>query len=81
MVIKLTEEFLVKGHIREYKDIRELEISTRDWIHRILNKIRECEKYGIDYEHYIPDGEFVTVLDILTCCIDNKDNPNIKKVE
>ena len=46
-------EFLVKGHIREYKDIRELEISTRDWIHRILNKIRECEKYGIDYEHYI----------------------------
>ena len=72
-------KFLVDGHIREYKDIRELEISSRDWVHRILNRIRECEKYDIDYDSYLPQDNFREIVDILDCCLDNKDSKFIDR--
>ena len=76
-------KFLVEGHIREYYDIRELHevLSSHEIIHRILKKIRECEKYGLDYDAYIPKHELTVVLEILECCLDNKDSPNIKRRE
>jgi len=72
-------DFLVEGHVREYYDIRELELPSREFIHRILKRIRECEKLGIDYEEYIDKSCFQTLLEILDCCLENKDNPNLKR--
>ena len=70
-------EFLIDGHIREYVDVRELDVSVRDYIHRILNKIRECEKYSIDYDAYLDKNDFQIILGVLDCCLDNKDSKYI----
>ena len=74
-------EFLVDGHITEYYDIRELDVPTTDLIRRIRNKIRECEKYHIDYEEYIEKEYLKETLEVLTCCVQHKDNPKLKRVE
>ena len=72
-------EFLEKGHIREYVDVRELNEPVRDTLRRIKHRIRECERYNIDYEQYVDNDCLKIVLEQLDCCIRNKDNPNIKK--
>ena len=72
-------EFLTNGHIREYYDIRELPVSSHELLLRILKRIRECEKHNIDYDSYIPSDDLRIIIGILDCCLDNKDNPNIKK--
>ena len=72
-------KFLTQGHIREYYDIRELPVSSHELIRRILKRIRECEKHNIDYDHYINDTELRCIIDILDCCLENKNNPNIKR--
>ena len=74
-------EFLTKGHIREYKDIRELDTSTSDLITRIRYRMRECEKYGIDYEAYIEKDYLKEIISILDCCLRNKDNKHIKRLD
>ena len=74
-------DFLVEGHIREYQDIRLLDIHSREFIHRILHRMRECEKEGIDYDTYLDKDCFRIIIEQLDCCLENKDNPNIKKVE
>ena len=50
-------------------------------IHRILNKIRECEKYNIDYDAYLNRVDFLIANDILDCCLDHKDSRNIARRE
>lgn len=74
-------EFLVNGHIREYYDIRELEISTRDWLNRIRSLIRECEKYHLDYDEYVDKDLLRSVFMQLDCVLDNKDSPWIKRTD
>ena len=72
-------KFLTQGHIREYYDIRELPVNSHELIRRILKRIRECEKHNIDYDHYINDDGLRCIIDILDCCLENKNNPNIKR--
>lgn len=58
-------------------DERELRESSHTLIHRVLKKIRECEKYNIDYDVYLNRVDFLIANDILDCCLNNKDNPKI----
>ena len=74
-------EFLVNGHIREYYDNRELDEPLYRTLWRIRILMRECEKYNIDYDAYVDKSQLYIILDQLDCCIDNKDNKNIKKKE
>ena len=74
-------EFLVNGHIREYVDSRELDEPLRGTLRRIMYHIRKCEKYNVDYDVYVDKSQLYAILDVLDCCISNKDNPKIKKVE
>ena len=60
-------------------DDRKLRESSHTLIHRILNKIRECEKYNIDYDVYLNRGDFRIADEILDCCLKNKDNPKIER--
>ena len=48
-------------------------------IHRILNRIRECEQYNIDYDVYLNRSDFKEALDILDCCLKNKDSKYIAR--
>ena len=50
-------------------------------IHRILNRIRECEKYNINYDAYLNKSDFYMALDVLDCCLMNKDKKYIERVE
>ena len=61
----------------EQYDERELKPSTWDLIREIKAKIRECEKYRIDYESYVDNDYLYWVIDTLDCCIKNKDSKNI----
>ena len=74
-------EFLTNGHIREYYDIRELEIDTRDWLNRIKSLVRDCEKEHLDYDEWIDKECLRTVFMQLECVLEHKDNPNVKKLE
>ena len=66
---------------REFVDARVLEVSTRTLLHRIRDRIRECEKYNIDYEDYIDKGYLSDVLQILDCCLEHKDSKYISRRE
>ena len=62
-------------------DVRELREDSHTLIHRILKKIRECEKYNIDYDVYLNRVDFLIANDILDCCLKNKDSRNIARRE
>lgn len=60
-------------------DVRELREDSHTLIHRILKKIRECERYNIDYDVYLNRSDFIDAIDILDCCLKNKDSKNIAR--
>ena len=62
-------------------DERELREDSHTLIHRILKKIRECERYNIDYDVYLNRSDFVDAVDILDCCLKNKDSKYIARRE
>ena len=62
-------------------DVRELREDSHTLIHRILKKIRECEKYNIDYDVYLNRVDFLIANDILDCCLEHKDSRNIARRE
>lgn len=64
--------------MKEY-DERELREDSHTLIHRILKKIRECERYNIDYDVYLNRVDFLIALDVLDCCLKNKDSKNIAR--
>ena len=61
----------------EFEDAREFEIDSHTLIHRILKKMRLCEKYGIDYDSYIDKRNLRKVIGALDCCLNNKDSKYI----
>ena len=65
---------------RVWCDTHELEESSHTLVHRILKLIRECEVYGIDYDSYIDKLWLQEVIEILDCCIKNKDSKYIERV-
>lgn len=67
--------------MNEFVDARELEPSSYELVHRIKKMMRECEKYNIDYDEYLYKRDFEDAIEILDCCLRNKDNPRIKRCE
>lgn len=63
----------------EFKDTRVLEPSSHYLVHKIMKRMRECEKYNIDYDEYLYKRDFEDAIEILDCCLRNKDNPKIKR--
>ena len=59
------------------EDVREFEMDSHSLTHLILKKMRLCEKYGIDYDKYVDKSDLRTVIDILDCCLRNKDSKYI----
>ena len=62
-------------------DRRVLREDSHTLIHRILKKIRECERYNIDYDEYIDKNNLYNVLAMLDCCLEHKDSRNIARRE
>ena len=62
-------------------DRRVLREDSHTLLHKILKKIRECERYNIDYDVYLNRGDFKEALDILDCCLKNKDSKYIARRE
>lgn len=62
-------------------DVREFEPDSHTLIHRLLNKIRECEKYNIDVDSYLDKREFIVSIEILNCCLNHKDSKYISRRE
>ena len=62
-----------------FEDTREYKPDCHTLVHRILKKMRECEKYNIDYDNYINRMDLVIVNEVLDCCLNHKDNPKITR--
>lgn len=62
-------------------DDRILEPSVPILLHRIRDRIRECEKYNIDYESYVDKRDLEIMIDTLDCCISHKDSKHIIRRE
>lgn len=62
-------------------DDRELDVSVPILLHRIRDRIRECEKYHIDYEAYVNKRELESVIETLDCCIRYKDSKYIERTD
>ena len=62
-------------------DRRVLREDSHTLLHKILKKIRECERYNIDYDVYLNRGDFLIALEVLDCCLKNKDNKHIARRE
>lgn len=62
-------------------DDRELDVSVPILLHRIRDRIRECEKYNIDYESYVYKKDLYDVIDVLDCCINHKDSKYIERTD
>ena len=60
-----------------FEDVREYKPDCHTLVHRILKKMRECEKYSIDYDTYINRMDLVIVNEVLDCCLKHKNNPKI----
>ena len=63
------------------RDTHKLYLTTPCLIRRIRERIRECEKYNIDYEEYVEKDNLMEVLNTLDCCISFKDSRKIKRKE
>lgn len=66
---------------KEFVDDRTFESSTIYLLHRIRDRIRECEKYNINYEDYIDRKELEYIIDQLNCCLNHKDSKYISRRE
>ena len=66
---------------KEFVDTRVLENSTRALLHRIRDRIRECEKHNIDYEDYIDKDNLYEIIQVLDCCLEHKDSKYISRRE
>ena len=64
----------------EFIDDRVFKTPTMDYIRRIKNLIRECQKYDIDYDEYIDRDELREMILILGCCLDNKNSSTIARL-
>ena len=64
--------------MKEYDDT-ELKPNVRSLIHIIKMKIRECEKYDIDYESYLDYDDFRYIIGVLDCCLEHKDSKHIMR--
>ena len=64
--------------LKKYDD-RELKTNARNLIHTIKKKIRECEKYGIDYDSYLEMDDFRYIIGVLDCCLEHKDSKYIMR--
>lgn len=62
-------------------DDREFESSVQYLLHKIRYRIRECEKYNIDYESYVDKRDLENVISMLDCCISHKDSKHIIRRE
>ena len=60
-------------------DVREFETSSHELVHIILKKIRECEIENIDVDEYIPKNDLRIVIDVLDCCLRNKNSRYIAR--
>ena len=66
--------------MKKYDDT-ELKPNVRDLIHIIKKKIRECEKYNIDYESYLDYDDFRYIIGVLDCCLEHKDSKYIERIK
>ena len=64
----------------EFVDARVFKTPTMDYIRKIKNLIRECEKYDIDYDVFINRGELKEMISILECCLKHKDSKHIARI-
>ena len=62
-------------------DDRTFESSVQYLLHKIRDRIRECEKYNIDYEAYVDKRYLESVVDVLDCCIRHKDSKYIERTD
>ena len=62
-------------------DDRTFEPSVQYLLHKIRDRIRECEKYNIDYESYVDKRDLEIMIDTLDCCISHKDSKYIIRRE
>lgn len=64
----------------EFVDARVFKTPTMDYIRKIKNLIRECEKYDVDYDTYIDRNELKIMIEQLECCIRHKDSRYIARI-
>ena len=50
-------------------------------VRRIRKMMLECERYNIDYDVYLNRSDFKEALEILDCCLKNKDSKYIARRE
>ena len=62
-----------------FEDAREFKSDCRTLTHRILKKMRECEKYNIDYDTYLNRIDLEIANEVLDCCLKHKNNPKISR--
>lgn len=69
------------GVMVKLNDTRVFEEDTHSLIHQILKKIRECEKYNINIDPYMNKDDLRISLEILDCCLKNKDSKYIERIK
>ena len=65
--------FFYKPRNLENNQYWNIEDKTRVLVHRILNKLRECDDLDLDYEDYIDKDCLFIVSEQLDCCLRYKD--------
>ena len=66
--------------MKEYDD-RRLDNTVDYLFRRIRHKIRECEENNIDVDTYVDKDYLYRIIDVLDCCLNNKDSRNIVRIE
>ena len=67
--------------LKDFVDKREPNHHSLTYLHIIKKKIRECEKYKIDYDAYIDNRELIRIIDVLDCCLHHKDSKYIERTD
>ena len=62
-------------------DDEELRPSCHTLVHRILKKMRECEVENIDYDVYLDKSDLIEIIEVLDCCLKNKNGKYIARRE
>ncbi len=66
--------------LKKYDD-RKSKPNAWNFIRTIKKKIRECEKYHIDYDSYLDHDDFRYIIEVLDCCLDDKDSKYIIRTD
>lgn len=66
--------------MKKYDD-RVLQRDSYALIQRIKRQLLECQKHDIDYDAYVDRDDLYRIIEVLDCCLKNKDSRNIRRIE